>query len=464
MSEKCPSGGCTTERPRKESAFVVSGGSVATPEGLARAEVYVEDGRIAAVGTGPFARGAPVVDASGLLVLPGGVDQHVHLAMPAGDFATADDFKSGSLAALRGGTTALVDFVEPDPEESLVGALEKRRREAEGSVLDTHFHMTISEWREGSAEEMGDCVRLGVRSFKIYLAYLESIGIRDEIARKVLERARDLDATILVHAESGGAVSDLRDAFVRSGRLAPRYHALSRPPECEAAAIAKIVSMVRELGGPRMVIAHVSSELGMREIIAAKEEGLPVLAETCPHYLAFTALRYDAPAPEAARFVMSPPLRSASDLEFLWARVADGSVDFVSTDHCPFSSRDKAESSGDFSRIPNGVGGIAEREAYLLTEGHLRRGIPIERIVGALASNAAALHGMDGHSIAAGQRADLCLWRLGEEYEYSGGLGGSRCDYSIYEGMRFSAWPEKVFVGGVLMAEGWKLASSEGGD
>lgn len=449
-----------------ERTFVISGGKLVTPSGLVEGDLFVEEGKIAAVGGGPFPELAPRVDARGLFILPGGVDAHVHLAMRSDPYHTSDDFASGSLAALRGGTTAVVDFVEPEPGEKLVAALDRRLAEAASAAVDVKLHMTISEWRDSTSDEMRACVERGVDSFKIYLAYLDSIGLGDEDALRVLGRARDLGAKVLVHAESGPAVSDLGRAFSQAGRLSPKYHALSRPPECEAAAIAKIAGFVRRLGGsrgPRVVIAHVSSELGMREILEAKREGLPLLAETCPHYLAFTEERYQASSAQASRFVMSPPLRRAADVSFLWSCVADGGIDFVSTDHCPFDSGDKEGASDDFTRIPNGVGGIAERVAYLLTEGYGRRGIPLERLSALLCSSAGTLHGFSGHSIVPGEKADLCLWRLGESYDYSRLMGASRCDYSVYEGMRFSARPERVYADGFLASSDWKTISRRQG-
>lgn len=444
--------------------FSITGGRVVTPGGVLDADLLVEDGSIAAIG-GPFPPGAEDVAADGLTVLPCGIDPHVHLAMPAGAYRSSDDFASGSLAALRGGTAGLVDFVEPEPGETQSRALDKRLSEAEAARILVKFHMTISRWDSETASEMERCVERGIGSFKIYLAYLDSIGVDDETAFRVLERARDLGARVLVHAEEGVAVDALRSAFSGSGRRTPPYHALSRPPECEAAAIAKTAAMVRRLGGPETVIAHVSSELGLAEVRNAKAAGLPVLAETCPHYLAFDASRYELPAPQAARFVMSPPLRSPSDAEALWGGIADASIDFVSTDHCPFDLGAKAESAEDFTRIPNGVGGVAERMAYVLTEGALKRGIALDRLAEVLCSAAGRAHGFPGSAVEPGQPANLCLWRLGTAYRYDRRLGGSRCDYSIYEGMEFAALPEKVFLGGNLRAESWTVATpAKGGD
>lgn len=398
--------------------------------------------------------------------MPGGVDPHVHLAMNAGALRTSDDFLSGSLAALRGGTTALIDFVEAEGNESLVYALEKRQAEAAASRIPVHLHMTISAWKDagavsaapgGTAAEMRACVERGVGSFKIYLAYLDTIGIGDGTVRKVLATAHELGTKVLVHAEDGEEIQGRQSDLVARGMLAPRYHALSRPPVCEAKAIAKITALVEEIGGPQIAIAHVSSESAMREIIKAKQKGLPVFAETCPQYLAFTADKYEAGPEEAAPYVISPPLRQKSDLEFLWRCIADGSIDFVSTDHCPFTLQNKIEHADNFMRIPNGAGGIAERLAFILSEGYKRRNITLERIIDLTSRNAASFYGLPA---ATGQE-DFSVWDTNARYMYTAGMGASACDHSIWEGLEFIAVPVKVVLGGKLVAENWKLTTGD---
>lgn len=440
----------------------VQGGMVATSSGMIEADIVVKDGVIVSIrecrGRSERMNAESVLDAGGRIVLPGGIDPHVHLAMRAGALLTSDDFASGSLAALRGGTTALVDFVEPEPGEGLVLALEKRAAESETSKVPVKLHVTISDSRDETLAEMRRCVDRGVKSFKIYLAYLDTIGIDDPTAYKVLEAARDLGAKVLVHAEDGTDILTRQAELRTRGKSSARYHALSRPPEAEAKAVAKLIGFVDELGGPDIVVAHISSELAMREIARAKERGLRVFAETCPHYLAFTEDIYEEPTNRGALFAMSPPLRRRSDVDFLWACVADGSIDFISTDHCPFDSRYKLESASDFMRIPNGVGGIAERVAFMLTEGHIRRGIPIERIADLVARKAAECYGFspDRGSIGLGTRADFSVWDLDSSYGYRAGMGGSKCDYSIYEGMEFRASPAAVVMNGRIVAANWE--------
>jgi dihydropyrimidinase len=454
----------SSEPSRTGVGYRIVGGTVLTPNGLLRIDLGITDGIVAGIGEEyvPGLGHDRSIDAGGCFVLPGGVDAHVHLAMDARDIRTSDDFASGSRAALRGGTTAAIDFVEPRPGQGLVAALEERRAEAAESAIPIGLHMTISAWRKETADEMRACVELGVRSFKIYLAYLDTIGIDDSTVAKVLETARSLGAKVLVHAEDGEDIRALTAKFSSRGAVSPRFHALSRPPEVEEKAVAKIVDLVERIGGPEVVIAHVSAEPAMRVIRLAKLRGLPVHAETCPHYLAFTDESYEGPPTSAARYVMCPPLRRKSDVEFLWSCVADGTIDIVSTDHCPFLSRQKTEKAEDFTQIPCGVGGISERIAFMLSEGHVGRGIPIERIADLVSRNPAELYGLSPRagSISAGSRADIAIWDLSSSYMYSGRMGGSRCDYSIYEGMRFHAMPVAVFLEGNLVAQRWASASS----
>jgi dihydropyrimidinase len=393
----------------------------------------------------------------GLVVLPLGVDAHVHLAMDAGALRTCDDFESGSKAALRGGTGALVDFVEPEAGEPLLEALRKRRLQAAPSLVPLRFHMTISEWRDSTPLEMKACVEAGIGSFKIYMAYLDSLGIDDPTIFKVLRVAKSLGARILVHAEDGRTIDELRAGCVARGELSPPYHALSRPAETEAGAVARLIGMVEELGGPKLVVAHISSAAAMNLIKAAKARGLPVHAETCTQYLAFDASRYDLPDGQGARYVMSPPLRSTEDVEYLWRCVADGTVDFIATDHCPFYLGQKMAHANDFMNIPNGVGGVAERMAFVLGEGHLRRGIPLQRLASVLALNAAAFHGISVPEWPAdgGLPASYSLWDLGRTYPYQRGMGASLCDYSLYEGLDFRALPREVVVDGRVAATEW---------
>ncbi|MFH2115773.1 MAG: amidohydrolase family protein [Spirochaetota bacterium] len=395
----------------------------------------------------------------GLMVLPLGVDAHVHLSMDAGLLRTCDDFESGSKAALRGGTGALVDFVEPEPGEPLLEALRKRRTQAAPSLVPVLFHMTISEWRDSTPDELKACVEAGIGSFKIYMAYLDSIGIDDPTILKVLRVAHSMGVKMLVHAEDGLGIQALQSGCVARGDLTPRFHALSRPAATEARAVVRLLAMVEELGGPEVVIAHVSSAAAMGVIKSAKARGLPVRAETCTQYLAFDASRYELPDGQGARYVMSPPLRTSDDVEYLWTCVADGTVDFIATDHCPFYLGQKMAHADDFMRIPNGVGGVAERMAFVLGEGHLRRNIPIDRLLSVLALNAAAFHGIPVPKWPAdgGLPASYCLWDLGRAYAYKSGMGGSLCDYSIYEGLEFRALPQKVVLDGRVAAREWQL-------
>jgi dihydropyrimidinase len=443
--------------------------SVAGPRGTTETDVTIRDGRIVSLerqgASALAAPGSRTLDVGRKLLLPGGVDTHVHLGLKGALASTSDDFRSGSLAALYGGTTALADFVTPRRGQGLALALDERLAEAAASVLPVKLHMGVCEWRDSMPGEMRTCVERGVGTFKIYLAYLETIGLDAASALKALEAARDLGAKVLVHAEEGARIVELQRGFASRGQTAPRYHALSRPPELEARSVGRIVEAVEAMGGPSVVFVHVSSAASMRLIIEAKAKGLPVYAETCPQYLAFTAEKYEAPGNRGALFVMSPPLRERGDVEFLWDCVAKGQVDFISTDHCPFDSSDKMRNAGDFMKIPNGAGGIAERMAFMISEGHVRRKIPIGTIVDACAHRPAAFYGFapGAGTIEVGAPADLCVWDTSKSYPWRAALSSSACDYSPYEGMAITATPELVLLGGEIVARNWKPETKVGG-
>jgi dihydropyrimidinase len=444
------------------TTMILRDGSVVGPRGTTETDVTIRDGRIVSLdrqGASALALpGVVTLDVGKRLLLPGGVDTHVHLGLKGALASTSDDFRSGSLAALCGGTTALADFVTPRRGQGLAAALDERLAEAAASALPVKLHMGVCEWRDSMPGEMRTCVERGVDTFKIYLAYLETIGLGEVDALKALKAARDLGAKVLVHAEEGARIVELQRGFAARGLTAPRYHAQSRPSELEAESVGRIVAAVEELGGPAVVFVHVSSAASMRLIIAAKARGLPVHAETCPQYLAFTAEEYEAPDNRGALYVMSPPLRDRADVEFLWDCVAAGQVDFISTDHCPFDSRDKMRNSGDFLKIPNGAGGIAERMSFMISEGCVRRKIPIGTIAAACAHRPAAFYGFapETGAIEVGARADICVWDTSKTYPWSAALSPSACDYSPYEGMVFSATPELVLLGGRIAARNWK--------
>jgi dihydropyrimidinase len=443
------------------STVLVRNGRVVTAAQSAVADLFVDGGRVALIGEGLSLPADTVVDASGCLVLPGGIDVHTHLDMPAGDVTSADDFETGTRAAAFGGTTTIVDFATPEPGQSLLAALETWRRKADGrACVDYGFHMAVREVDEARLAEMARLTRdEGVTSFKLYLAYPGVLQVDDSAFFRALLAARECGALTLVHAENGGVIDVLVKRALARGDTAPRFHALTRPPATEAEATARAIALAAMAGAPLYVV-HLSCAAALEHVADARDRGLPVHAETCPQYLFLSIADYDRPGLEGARYVMSPPLREPADQDALWRGLAGGDLEVVATDHCPFTLAEKARGEGDFSKIPNGAPGI-ETRMMLLWDGGVRAGrIDVQRFVELTASAPARLFGLWPRkgTIAVGSDADLVVWDPEKEVRLSAETLHMRVDHSPYQGRVVRGGP--VFVlsrGEVLVDRGeWK--------
>jgi len=448
------------------TVLVRNGRIVTASEGY-EADLYVDGGRIALIGQGLSLPADTVLDASGCLVLPGGIDVHTHLDMPAGEATSADDFETGTRAAAFGGTTTIVDFATPEPGESLLSALETWRGKADGkAAIDYGFHMALRGLGETTLAEMARLTRdEGVTSFKLYLAYPGVLQVDDASFFRVLLGARECGALTLVHAENGGVIDVLVKGALARGETAPRYHALTRPPETEAEATVRAISMATLAGAPLYVV-HLSCAAALAHLTAARDRGLPVFAETCPQYLFLSIADYDRPGFEGARYVMSPPLRETADQEALWGGLARGDLQVVATDHCPFTLDDKERGRHDFSKIPNGAPGI-ETRMMLLWDGGVRTGrIDAQRFVELAAAGPARLLGLWPRkgTIAVGSDADLVIWDPERETRLSAETLHMRVDYSPYEGRTVRGGPVVVMSRGeVIVDHGeWKGRAGRG--
>jgi dihydropyrimidinase len=420
------------------------------------ADLYVDGGKIALIGQGLSLPADTVVDASGCLVIPGGIDAHTHLDMPAGALVSADDFETGTRAAAFGGTTTVVDFATPEPGESLLAALETWKRKAEGKAgIDYGFHMAVREVDDARLAEMARLTREeGVTSFKLYLAYPGVLQVDDGAFFRALQAARGCGALVMVHAENGTVIDVLVRQALARGETAPRHHALTRPPATEAEAVARATALAALSGAPLYVV-HLSCAAALEQVRAARARGQVVLAETCPQYLFLSLADYDRPGFEGARYVMSPPLREAADQEALWRGLASGELQLVATDHCPFTLADKARGEGDFSRIPNGAPGI-ETRMMLLWDGGVRTGrIDARRFVELTAAAPARVFGLWPRkgTIAVGSDADLVLWDPDKQTRLSAAALHMRVDYSPYEGRVVRGGPVAVMSRGELIVE-----------
>ncbi len=417
-----------------------------------KVDILLEGDKIAKIAPKIDLQADKIIDAEGKYVFPGGIDTHVHFWLPTFAGRTADDFFTGSRAAIWGGTTSVIDFVTPLKGQSLLDAYFERRAEAENALVNVFFHVSPIQWTELTRDEMVKLVKeYGITSFKVYMAYKKSIGIDDTTLINVLETARDLDALTIVHCENDEIIEYLRDKFYLEGSVEPKYHPLSRPDDAEFEAINRLGIYAKILGAPVYAV-HVSTQKGIERIRQFQNEGVGFYAETCPQYLTLTDEVYDQPFEQSAKFVMSPPLRKEHDRQALWDAVLDGTVYTIGTDHCSFTMNQKRLGLSDFRKIPNGAGGVEHRLELLYTLGVTSGKISIQRFVEITSYNAAKLFKLKHKGyIAEGYDADLVIWNPNKEHKISALTHIMNTDNNIYEGFTVKGEAETVIVGGKIM-------------
>jgi dihydropyrimidinase len=431
-------------------------GTIVNNEATIKADISINNGTIAEIGhLNP--KDFPdhkIIDAKGKYIFPGGIDPHVHLELPTPAGPSCDDFLSGSKAAIAGGTTFLVDFVTPLHGQSLMKALAFRLKESNKCLVDYTLHMGITWYDETIREQMEWCVNeVGIKSFKAYLAYKGSIGIEYCELEKVMEKAASLNSIVLVHCEEGDVIIQNQKKFISDGKTTPLYHALSRPAEVESESVRKVIDLCRKTGC-KTYIVHTSTAKSIEYIREAKKEGLPLFCETCPQYLLLDESVYSKPLPESLKYVISPPIRSKKDQAALWGALEDGTVDVISTDHCPFNTKGQKDVGiNDFTKIPNGAGGIENRLALLFTYGVLTQKISLQQFVGLTSTNAARIFELypQKGAIEVGSDADLVIWNTDVKSVISVKTQVQQCDSNIYEGISINGKTEFVLKNGEIL-------------
>jgi len=450
---------------------LLRGGTVVDVDGERPADLLVgAAGRIAAVGPDlsslpGFDPAATVVDVSGRLVVPGGIDAHTHLHLPVGAVHVSDDFASGTVAAAMGGTTTVIDYVTAYRGEDPLAALGTWRALAAPAAVDYGLHMTFTE--AVGERVVADCVERGVTSFKLYLAYPELLQVDDDVVFDVLCAASRHGGIVTVHCENGGAIEALRRQALAQGRTGVVEHAATRPAVLEAEAVHR-VGRLAEAAGARVYVVHLSSAPGLAEVRAAQERGVALQAETCPQYLHLDAAVLEGPGGE--NFVCTPPLRDPWHREELWEGLARGWVHTVATDHCPFWEADRRRGTAgrdggfaDFTEIPGGLPGIETRMS-LVWQGVRAGRITVADWVRLCAEAPATTFGLFPRkgSLRPGTDADVVVWDPERSQSLDAAALHMRTDHSPYEGQVVRGWPELVLSRGRVVAHDGRFHGEAG--
>lgn len=443
---------------------VIRNGTIVTASETYQADLGIEGGKIRVVGKG--LEGDKVIDAGGHYVFPGGVDIHTHLELPVGGTISSDDFVTGTIAAACGGTTTIIDFADQERAHSLHEALEARLERAEGrAVIDFGLHVAITDATEAVLEEeMAELVDEGITSFKLYLAYPGRYMIDDDSLFRILLKTREIGALALVHAENGHVVDYLTKEYLSAGKTSPVWHARSRPPEAEAEATGRALSLAAIAEAP-VYIVHVTCTDSLHRVKEARRREWMAFAETCTPYLLFSDLEYERPGFEGAKYVVSPPLREKADQEALWGALSNGDLQVVSTDHCPFNFVGQKDlGRGDFSLIPGGMPGIETRVPLIYHFGVNGGRFSINRFVELVATNPARLLGLTPQkgSIAVGADADLVVFDPDKQVTLRRENLHMNVDHSPYEHITVRGYPVRTLSRGKTVMLNGEFLGREG--
>jgi dihydropyrimidinase len=437
------------------SKILIQNGTVVNADTMVRADVLIDGGVIRGVRPSiPPNSAGTIVDATGLLLLPGGIDAHTHLDMPFGGTNSADDFETGTRAAAIGGTTTIVDFAIQARGTKMRTALDTWWKKAEGKAcIDYGLHMIVTDLPDAGLEDMDDLVREGVASFKLFMAYPNVLMVDDATIFKAMRQTAKNGALICMHAENGSVIDVIVQKALAEGKTAPIYHALTRPTRAEAEAVHRAIAMA-EMAGVPVYIVHLSSEDALNQVREARDRGLPAFAETCPQYLLLSLEDVQDKGWEGAKYVFTPPLREKKNQPKLWEGLRRDNLQVVSTDHCPFCFEDqKALGKDDFTKIPNGGPGIENRLQLLHHHGVGKGNFSLNRFVELVSTAPARIFGMYPKKgvIAAGSDADIVLWDPQAAYTISAATHHMRVDYSMFEGFKVKGNARDVYSRGELI-------------
>jgi dihydropyrimidinase len=436
-------------------SVLIKNGLIVSSTGRYKADVFADGDKIKAVGTDLNVAADEVVDAAGKYVLPGAIDPHTHISMPFMGTHAQDDYHTGTIAAACGGVTCLVDFDLQQKGESLIEAIEREKSWADGkAAVDYALHLAVMDPRPEIIDEVKKAILdYGTPSFKIFMVY--DFRVDDATMIKLLEETKKYGGLVQVHAENFYIIQHMNEVLTQQGKLAPYYHAVSRPNIAEEEAVGRAAKMV-ELTGSRIYIVHLSSKQGLVKVKEARDRGVDVYAETCPQYLLLDEERYKEPDFAGAKYVMSPPLRSAESQAALWQGLRRGDLQVVATDHCPFDFKGKKDMFGkdDYKKIPNGAPGIETLLMLLHSEGVVKGRISLEKMVDILSTGTARMFGLkDKGAIVPGKDADIVVFDPNVKFTITQNKLHMNVDYTPYEGMQILGMPSLVYSRGLKVAQ-----------
>ncbi|MDD7911480.1 dihydropyrimidinase [Pseudovibrio exalbescens] len=432
---------------------VIKGGTIVTADLTYEADVLIEGDRIVEIGEN--LTGDTVLDASGCYVMPGGIDPHVHLEMPFMGTFSADNFESGTRAGLAGGTTMVVDFCLPTPDQSLLEALEIWERKSGAANCDYSYHMAITSWNEQIFNEMQQVVDRGINTFKHFMAYKGALMVDDDEMFDSFRRCAAIGAMPLVHAENGDVVATMQQKLLEEGNNGPEAHAYSRPAEVEGEAANRAI-MIADMAGVPLYIVHTSCEQAHEAIRRARQKGMRVFGEPLIQHLTLDESEYKHPDwDHAAQRVMSPPFRNKAHQDSLWAGLQAGSLQVVATDHCAFSIEQKRFGIGDFTKIPNGTGGLEDRMPMLWTHGVGTGRLTMNEFVAVTSTNIAKILNIYPRkgAILEGADADIVVWDPNRSKTISATSQQSVIEYNVFEGKEVTGLPRFTLTRGRVAIE-----------
>lgn len=435
--------------------YLLKNGTLVSGERTEKKDILIEGEKIVKIAPHIEEEGAEEINVEGKLLFPGFIDGHTHFDLEVAGTVTADDFETGTKAAILGGTTFVIDFASQDKGgHTLKEGLEKWHKKADGKCsCDYSFHMSIVEWNEETEKEIQDMIEEGITSFKLYMTY-PAMMVEDRDLYKILKKLNECGCFAGVHCENAGVIDALIEEAKKEGRLGPENHPLVRPDTMEAEAVHRLLVIAKEAGAPVMVV-HLTNKKAYEEIVKARENGQTVFAETCPQYLLLDDSAYSKPDFGGAVYVCAPPLRKKEDQDCLWKALANGQIQTVATDQCSFTLEQKAMGKDDFTKIPGGLPGVQTRGTLLYTYGVREGKITVEQMCRLLSENPAKLYGVypKKGALLEGSDGDIVVFDPEKESVISAKTHAYNTDNNPFEGFALHGDIDKVFLRGNLVVK-----------